>query len=157
MAYIRKTSTYYELLHDYGYGDGLEVLTAADTFLKIRAFKQDYITNENIYPKIVERREKISANSCERLSEKILEEYRETLKPEYLSRCDYWESAVRFEEMADINTLGLVFVHDRYPVNKILPCHIVYHFLESRLHKFLNAHISMIDTIDLLVNECLTV
>ena len=56
MAYQRKTVDEYQLVYDYGYGDGPEVLSSYDTLKEAKRDKQAYIENEGIYPIIKRRR-----------------------------------------------------------------------------------------------------
>ena len=58
MAYERKTKDEYRLMYDYGYGDGLELLTTEFSFAEAKKTKQLYIENEGIYPVIVRKRVK---------------------------------------------------------------------------------------------------
>ena len=43
MAYVRKTRDEYQLLCDYGYGDGWEYILAEDTMKEARQRKKEYI------------------------------------------------------------------------------------------------------------------
>lgn len=52
MAYERKTEDEYQLLYDYGYGDGLELLTTEFSLADAKKTKQEYIKNEGIWPVI---------------------------------------------------------------------------------------------------------
>ena len=61
--YERKTYDEYELLYDYGYGDGLEVIDRCSTLSEAKADKRAYIENEGIYPAIQHRRIKIEKDS----------------------------------------------------------------------------------------------
>lgn len=54
--YQRKTYDEYDLLYDYGYGDGLEVICTCSTFEEAKSDKKAYIENEGIYPAIRHRR-----------------------------------------------------------------------------------------------------
>ena len=56
MAYQRKTVDLYELVYDYGYGDGPEVIASYDTMKGAIIDKKAYIENEGIYPIIKRRR-----------------------------------------------------------------------------------------------------
>lgn len=56
MAYTRKTEDVYEVVYDYGYGDGLEVLTRCSTMREAKADRKAYIENEHICPMIRKRR-----------------------------------------------------------------------------------------------------
>ena len=56
MIYKRKTKDEFQLVYDYGYGDGPEVLSSYDTLKDAKADKQKYIENEGIYPAIKRRR-----------------------------------------------------------------------------------------------------
>lgn len=56
MAYQRKTIDLYELVYDYGYGDGLEVISSYYTIKEARIDKEAYIENEGICPAIRKRR-----------------------------------------------------------------------------------------------------
>ena len=51
MAYKRKTEDVYEVVYNYGYGDGLEVLTQCSTMREAKADRKAYIENEHICPK----------------------------------------------------------------------------------------------------------
>lgn len=55
MAYKRKTEDVYEVVYDYGYGDGLEVLTQCSTMREAKADRKAYIENEHICPMIRKR------------------------------------------------------------------------------------------------------
>jgi len=62
MAYKRKTKDYWDL--EGNYGQGWEVLTAADTFKEIRQYRKEYRENEPGTPlRIKKRREKIEEAS----------------------------------------------------------------------------------------------
>lgn len=52
MAYERKTEDEYQLLYDYGYGDGLELLTTEVSLADAEKTKKQYIENEGIWPVI---------------------------------------------------------------------------------------------------------
>lgn len=54
--YKRKTVDEFDLLYDYGYGDGIEVICTCTTLEEARADKKAYIENEGIYPAIRKRR-----------------------------------------------------------------------------------------------------
>jgi len=56
MAYTRKTEDEYQLVYDYGFGDGLEILARYDSFADAKRDKKLYIENEGIYPAIQKRR-----------------------------------------------------------------------------------------------------
>ena len=56
MAYKRKTEDVYEVIYDYGYGYGLEVLTQCSTMREAKADRKAYIENEHICPMIRKRR-----------------------------------------------------------------------------------------------------
>ena len=57
MAYVRKTKDEYQLLCNYGYGDGWEYVTAEDTMSAIKQCKKEYIENAPQYQyKIVKKR-----------------------------------------------------------------------------------------------------
>lgn len=45
MAYKRKTEDVYEVVYNYGYGDGLEVLTRCSTMREAKADRKAYIEN----------------------------------------------------------------------------------------------------------------
>lgn len=59
MAYKRKTRDFWGLYFDYGYGDGLELISDNVTFAEARRTRQDYIENEHICPIIKKHREPI--------------------------------------------------------------------------------------------------
>ena len=60
MAYIRKTQDEYQLLCNYGYGDGWEVVLVEDTMQEARQRKKEYMENMPQYPyKIIKKRIKI--------------------------------------------------------------------------------------------------
>ena len=63
MAYKRKTEDVYEVVDDYGYGDGLEVLTRGSTMQEAKANRKAYIENEHICPIIRKRRYPIHNNT----------------------------------------------------------------------------------------------
>ena len=63
MAYKRKTEDVYEVVYDYGYGDGLEVLTQSSTMREAKADRKAYIENEHICPMIRKRRYPIHNNT----------------------------------------------------------------------------------------------
>jgi hypothetical protein len=63
MAYKRKTEDVYEVVYDYGYGDGLEVLTRCSTMREAKADRKAYIENEHICPMIRKRRYPIHNNT----------------------------------------------------------------------------------------------
>lgn len=57
MSYIRKTKNEYQLLCNYGYGDGWEYVTAEDTMSAIKQRKKEYVENTPQYQyKIVKKR-----------------------------------------------------------------------------------------------------
>lgn len=57
MSYIRKTKDEYQLLCNYGYGDGWEYVTAEDTMGAIKQRKKEYVENMPQYQyKIVKKR-----------------------------------------------------------------------------------------------------
>lgn len=56
MVYTRKTEDVFDLMYDYGYGDGLELICSCSTYKEALA----YIENEGIRPKIVKHRVPIS-------------------------------------------------------------------------------------------------
>lgn len=57
MAYIRKTKDEYQLLCNYGYGDGWEYVLAEDTLSEAKKRKREYMENMPQYPyKIVKKR-----------------------------------------------------------------------------------------------------
>lgn len=45
MAYIRKTKDEYQLLANYGYGDGWEFVLAEETMTEVKRRKREYIEN----------------------------------------------------------------------------------------------------------------
>ena len=49
MAYVRKTKDEYQLLCDYGYGDGWEYVLAEDTMKEARQRKKEYMENAPQY------------------------------------------------------------------------------------------------------------
>ena len=63
MAYKRKTEDVYEVVYDYGYGDGLEVLIRCSTMREAKADRKAYIENEHICPMIRKRRYPIHNNT----------------------------------------------------------------------------------------------
>lgn len=63
MAYKRKTEDVYEVVYNYGYGDGLEVLTRYSTMREAKADREAYIENEHICPMIRKRRSPIHNNT----------------------------------------------------------------------------------------------
>lgn len=63
MAYKRKTEDVYEVVYDYGYGDGLEVLTRCSTMREAKTDRKTYIENEHICPMIRKRRYPIHNNT----------------------------------------------------------------------------------------------
>lgn len=61
MAYIRKTKDEYQLLCNYGYGDGWEVVLTEETMKEAKERKKEYVGNMPQYPyKIVKKRVKIA-------------------------------------------------------------------------------------------------
>lgn len=57
MAYIRKTKNEYQLLCNYGYGDGWECVFTEDTLSEARQRKREYMENMPQYPyRIVRKR-----------------------------------------------------------------------------------------------------
>lgn len=56
MAYKRKTRDVYEVVYDYGYGDGPDVLTRCTTLREVKEDRKAYIENERICPTIRKRR-----------------------------------------------------------------------------------------------------
>lgn len=56
MAYKRKTEDVYEVVYNYGYGHGLEILTRCMTLREAKADRKAYIENEHIFPAIRKRR-----------------------------------------------------------------------------------------------------
>jgi len=46
MAYVRKTTDEYEILADYGYGHGFEVVTTELTLKEAKQRKKEYIEND---------------------------------------------------------------------------------------------------------------
>ena len=60
MAYTRKTEDFYELVYNYSYGDGPEVISRCSTLAEAKADKRAYIENEHIYPTIRKRRQPIA-------------------------------------------------------------------------------------------------
>lgn len=63
MAYKRKTEDVYEVVYDYGYGDGLEVLAQCSTMREAKADRKAYIENEHICPMIRKRRYPIHSST----------------------------------------------------------------------------------------------
>lgn len=63
MAYKRKTEDVYEVVYDYGYGDGFEVLTRCSTMQEAKADRKAYIESEHICPMIRKRRYPIHNNT----------------------------------------------------------------------------------------------
>lgn len=59
MAYIRKTRDEWQLLGNYGFGDGWEILTCEDSRKEIRERLKEYRENEGGNYKIVCKRVKI--------------------------------------------------------------------------------------------------
>lgn len=60
MSYTRKTQDVYEVRGNYGYGDGYECATAAETWKEARGYLKDYRENKPGVPfKIVKTREPI--------------------------------------------------------------------------------------------------
>ena len=66
MAYQRKTEDEYQLVYDYGYGAGPEIICRESTMREAKQTKQDYILNEGICPSIRKRRVKKYETSAER-------------------------------------------------------------------------------------------
>lgn len=62
MAYKRKTRDFWGLYWDYGYGDGLELISDNSTLAEARRTRKDYIENEHICPLIKKHRERIPDN-----------------------------------------------------------------------------------------------
>lgn len=60
MAYVRKTEDEYLVMYDYGYGDGVEVLTTCSTRSEAMDDIIAYYKNEHIRPVIKKHRVKIS-------------------------------------------------------------------------------------------------
>ena len=56
MAYTRKTEDVYELVYNYGYGDGAEVISRYTSLAEAKADRRAYIENEHICPTIRKRR-----------------------------------------------------------------------------------------------------
>lgn len=56
MIYTRKTEDVFDLMYDYGYGDGLERIYSCSTYKEAVADRKAYIENEGIRPKIVKHR-----------------------------------------------------------------------------------------------------
>ena len=56
MVYTRKTEDVYDLMYDYGYGDGLERICSCSTYKEALEDRKAYIENEGIRPKIVKHR-----------------------------------------------------------------------------------------------------
>lgn len=50
MSYVRKTYDEFQLMYDYGYGHGLEVICCAETLAEAKQNKREYIENEGIVP-----------------------------------------------------------------------------------------------------------
>ena len=64
MAYIRKTKDEYQLLCNYGHGDGWEYVIAEDTIKEARERKREYMKNMPEYQyKIVKKRIPIGRNN----------------------------------------------------------------------------------------------
>lgn len=59
MIYTRKTEDVFDLMYDYGYGDGLERICSCSTYKEAVADRKAYIENEGIRPKIVKHRVQI--------------------------------------------------------------------------------------------------
>lgn len=60
MAYVRKTKDEYQLLCNYGYGDGWEVVLTEETLKEAKERKKEYVENMPQYPyKIVKKRVKV--------------------------------------------------------------------------------------------------
>lgn len=61
MSYKRKTVDEYQLLCDYGYGEGWEYVLAEDTIVEARKREREYRENSPRYQyKVVKRRVKLS-------------------------------------------------------------------------------------------------
>ena len=60
MAYTRKTEDFYELVYNYGYGDGPEVISRCTTLAEAKVDKRAYIESEHICPTIRKRRQPIT-------------------------------------------------------------------------------------------------
>lgn len=60
MIYTRKTEDVFDLMYDYGYGDGLELISSCSTYQEAKKDKKAYMENEGICPKIVKHRVPIS-------------------------------------------------------------------------------------------------
>lgn len=60
MVYTRKTEDVFDLMYDYGYGDGLELICSCSTYKEALRSSKVYIENEGIRPKIVKHRVPIS-------------------------------------------------------------------------------------------------
>ncbi len=57
MAYVRKTKDEYQLLCNYGYGDGWEEVLTEGTFKEAKERKKEYMENMPQYPyRIVKKR-----------------------------------------------------------------------------------------------------
>ena len=56
MAYKRKTYDVYEVIYNYGYGTGPDVLTRCATLREAKEDRKAYIENERICPTIRKRR-----------------------------------------------------------------------------------------------------
>ena len=56
MAYVRKTKDEYQLLANYGYGDGWEYVISEDTMSEARKRKKEYMENQ---PKCLYRIKKV--------------------------------------------------------------------------------------------------
>lgn len=65
MAYIRKTRDEYQLLCNYGYGDGWEYVLSEDTRKEIKQRLKEYVENMPQYPyKVVKKRVSIERHKC---------------------------------------------------------------------------------------------
>lgn len=60
MAYVRKTKDEYQLLCNYGYGDGWEVVLTEETLKEAKERKKEYLENMPQYAyKIVKKRVRV--------------------------------------------------------------------------------------------------
>lgn len=57
--YKRKTRDWWGLYYDYGYGDGLELISACYSYKEAIEDRKAYIKNEGIVPRIKKHRERI--------------------------------------------------------------------------------------------------
>lgn len=60
MVYTRKTEDVFDLMYDYGYGDGLERICSCSTYQEAKENRKVYMENKGICPKIVKHRVPIS-------------------------------------------------------------------------------------------------